>query len=298
VVEEPEAHLHPHVQRLVYRYFLGQPASAEDAIPLTTILTTHSPHIASVSPIRSVVLLRRDTAAASTIGVSTARAPLTVRDEADLARYIDVTRGEVFFARGIILVEGDAERFLIPAFAAELGMPLDVLGISVCSVGGTNFSPYVKLLGDHGLSIPYVLLTDLDPSPPNRPLAAGRVERLLAMVEPGAQHTGDLSALWARSERYGWFVNGSTLEIECFHSGLAPAIENVLQEELHLNQASLAKLQGWVNNPATLDNTAYLAEIERVGKGRFAQRLAPDVRADACPDYIRRALECIRDAVA
>jgi putative ATP-dependent endonuclease of OLD family len=298
-VEEPEAHLHPHVQRLVYRYFLEQPVGGEDAIPLTTILTTHSPHIASVSPIRSIVLLRQDRTTASTIGVSTARAPLTARDEADLARYIDVTRGEVFFARGIILAEGDAERFLIPAFATELGIPLDVLGISVCSVAGTNFSPYVKLLGSDGLSIPYVLLTDLDPStPPNPPLAAGRIRALLALVQPGVATPGDLSALWTRAAQYGWFVNSSTLEVELFCSGLAPAIQHVLREELSLNQQSATRLQGWVNNPATLDRDAYLRGIERVGKGRFAQRLAPNARADACPDYMRRALERIRDAVA
>lgn len=36
----------------------------------------------------------------------------------------------------MILVEGDAERFIVPAFAEVLDIPLDMLGITVCSVGG------------------------------------------------------------------------------------------------------------------------------------------------------------------
>lgn len=94
------------MQRLVYRYFLdAEPADDNNqASNLTTILTTHSPHIASVAPIRSVVLLRHE--AGATIATSTANAPLDEWDEEDLQRYIDVTRGELFFARGIIFVEG------------------------------------------------------------------------------------------------------------------------------------------------------------------------------------------------
>ena len=138
---------------------------------LSVFLTTHSPHIASVAPLRSLVLLK-DTGDDGTVGHSTASIALSDGEADDLTRYLDVTRAEMLFARGVILVEGDAERFLMPTFAKTLGKPLDHLGITVSSVAGTNFVPYAKLLT--GLGIPFSIITDWDPREGKEPLGYNR----------------------------------------------------------------------------------------------------------------------------
>ena len=293
-IEEPEAHLHPHVQRLVYRHYLGEDGDAPENV--TTILTTHSPHIASVAPLRSVVLLRENPESDATVITSAAEVDLTSDEEDDLQRYIDVTRGELFFARGIIFVEGDAERFLIPAYAAELDIDLDALGVTVCSVASANFLPYVKLVGPAALNIPFVIITDLDPQESSEPLAYSRVRGILEEWMDEDDLGDELDEFFELAEGEGIFVNDKTLEVELFKAGMGPAMTRVLKK--HANSwgpQRQARMKRWIDDSSTLDEAKLLGWVEEVGKGRFAQALAGHVDAALCPDYIKRALEYVKN---
>ncbi|WP_312524967.1 AAA family ATPase [Comamonas sp.] len=295
-IEEPEAHLHPHVQRLVYRHYLGEKDNSPENV--TTILTTHSPHIASVAPLRSIILLREDGENRSTSINTAAIVDLQPEEEDDLQRYIDVTRGELFFARGIIFVEGDAERFLIPEFAAALGIDLDALGVTVCSVASANFLPYLKLVGPDALDIPFVILTDLDPQKEGEPLAFSRVRDILAlwMDQKDIDNYKDFDDIWQDAEDNGIFVNDKTLEVELFQAGMGSSMPPIFKQ--HANswgEKRKATMKSWIDNPKTLDEDQFLGWVGEVSKGRFAQALARSVDANVCPEYIQKALSFVQN---
>lgn len=299
-VEEPEAHLHPHMQRTIFNK-LFQNADAGQSL----IVTTHSPTLASTAKLRSVVLLRSHNGA--THGFSLANLSVTGPELDDIERYLTATRAELLFARGIVFVEGDAEEALLPVFATSLGINLDDLGITVCNVGGVNFRPYVKLALKLGL--PWSVITDWDPVLNGQPLG---IKRTLDLNDDMLVHGGQpplappqraqiasqqVAQFQATFAPYGIFLNNHTFEVAVAQ---APALLNPLLDILAAQEfgaVRTARIAAWRANPATVDAAQLLAMISDIGKGRLSGKLAQAVAGFAPPAYISDAIHYVATRV-
>lgn len=156
LVEEPEAHLHPHLQTLLASHLANQASRVQ------TIVTTHSPTIAAHVEPRQIAVMHRSKHNELKI-IRIDACGLDDRQEKQLKRLLDVTRASMLFAQGIILVEGISETIMIPALASQLGIDLGKSAVSVVPVGGVDFATIARLFGKSKIGVPLSVLTDADP---------------------------------------------------------------------------------------------------------------------------------------
>ncbi|WP_410210668.1 ATP-dependent nuclease [Aquirhabdus sp.] len=296
-IEEPEAHLHPQLQRAVFdKLFLD--SDPEQAL----IVTSHSPTLAAIAPLRSIVNLR--TVKGRTQAYSLAKLPVSPDELDDIERYLTATRSELLFARGVIFVEGDAEEALVPGFADALGHNLDEIGITVCNVAGVNFTPYVKLAGSLGL--PFAVITDWDPLDGTKPpLGKARTigiwDALCAVCKsaPVLKTKGRkwcdtanflaFSKAWARR---GIFLNDQTFEVAIADTpDLLDTLLDILDEQ-GFGPKRTARIKAWrAGNP--VNSTQLLAMVADIGKGRLSAKLKKKISGLEPPAYIASAIQYV-----
>ncbi len=157
LIEEIEAHLHAQAQIRLIKHM-------EKNTHTQFILTTHSNNLASAINPKNLILLHNNKA----FSMAETETMLESEDYEFLERFLDATKSNLFFAKGLIFVEGDAENLLLPALAELIGTPLHEYGISIVNIGNTAFERYVKLFSresEDRIELPISIVTDVDVRP-------------------------------------------------------------------------------------------------------------------------------------
>lgn len=188
LIEEPEAHLHAQVQQVFIKKafsVLRNHPDLRDKRQFDTqmVISTHSSHIAHEADFTGLRYFRRnpltcelDMPSACVVNMSSTfgtdrkktkrKTPQEAQEQEKIAtaqfatRYLKTTHCDLFFADAAILVEGPAERMLVPHFIRNHYPELDRSYISLLEIGGSHahrLRPLIESLG-----IPTLVITDLD----------------------------------------------------------------------------------------------------------------------------------------
>lgn len=161
LIEEVEAHLHPQAQLRLIEYLQNEIAEKSG---VQLLMTTHSPNLASKVKLDNHIICKGDKA----FPMGSDLTELEKGDYLFLERFLDVTKANLFFAQGVILVEGDAENILLPVMADILGKPLTKHSVSVVNVQSTAFLRYSRIFrrkSGEGMGVKVSVVTDNDIKP-------------------------------------------------------------------------------------------------------------------------------------
>jgi len=280
LVEEPEAHLHPQLQMLLLRHFENV-ANDRDGNEVQVIASSHSPILASQAPIDSIVFVQEIDSKVAAVSICAIEIDDKLKKK--LQRYLDATRGELFFARRILMVEGIAEALLLPVLTKFAGGSLKDSAVTVLNADGINFNAFIPLLGENRLEIPVAILTDGDP------------DKVDGTISPTA---AGLKAQEANIPNLRVELSEITFEHEIGRS--SSLLPHMLSSFKALHPRKGATLETTLKALKSADEKAdeFLKIFleTKVSKGRFAQELAGrleecDFGAEAVPEYIRKALQ-------
>jgi putative ATP-dependent endonuclease of the OLD family len=152
MIEEPEAHLHPAMQHKFLK-FLRENREKHKQVR-QVFVTTHSTHITSAVSLDELICLtvdeNNDVRIAYPGRVYDASNPEDERSKRYVKRFLDATKSDMLFSRGIILVEGVTEQLLMNCFAVYENRDLADSHVAVISVGGRYFEHFARLFDFDG----------------------------------------------------------------------------------------------------------------------------------------------------
>jgi len=163
-IEEPELFLHPHAQRQLAKSLQDISATPQHQV----FICSHSTHFVNLDRYRSIAVITKANCAEGTTVKQCNEDLFEGPDSADkkdrfhMAAWVNPDRGEIFFARKVVLVEGETEKSTLP-FLAERLRCFDP-SVSIVDCGSKyNLPLYIKIL--NAFKLKYVVIHDEDPLP-------------------------------------------------------------------------------------------------------------------------------------
>ncbi len=157
LIEEIEAHLHPQAQLRLIEFLQEESENSE----VQLIMTTHSSNLASKINLNNLIIFKN----ANAFPMGEDFTKLYYSDYEYLKKFLDSTKANLFFANGVIIVEGIAENLIIPSIAEIIDKPLSKFGVSIVNVGSKALLRYSRIFhrkGSSTMGIPVACVTDRD----------------------------------------------------------------------------------------------------------------------------------------
>jgi predicted ATP-dependent endonuclease of OLD family len=268
LIDEPEISLHPQAQRALVKAFR--------ALNAQILLATHSSNLLERVDPRFVVRIGR-------VGGQTEfSSPKLSKEEGErFARFTDPHASEAFFARAVLLVEGESDRLAVEAIAERKGRNLDADGVTIVPINGITKAPvYIDLFGPHGLNVKMAGLYDES----EEAYVLRGVERSEMADEP---NRADL-------ERLGFLVCQRDLEDE-----LVRALGGKAAKEVVEGNGDLGALELFSQQPAYKELSleeqvvAFIQSGRKSRKVEYAPLLVDAIPESAFPAPLEKVLQLV-----
>lgn len=278
LIEEPEAHLHPQLQNIFFNYL-----NKLNEIGFQIFVSSHSPTITAKADLDSLIVLQDQKNKITSLSIK--RSNLNDINRKYLEKFLDVTKSQLFFANGVILVEGISEALLLPVFSEIIGAEYSIekKGVELVNLNGVAFEHFGKLFNPDNAEIRLncrcAILTDDDRTSDgdisSRASQAKELERGLLKVK----------------------LAEKTFEIELFKAGNNKDILLEIFNEMHPIAA------GRIEEGTSVDEHAnnFLEKVNsNKAKSELAHCLAIKLESDAglrdefiVPNYIKDAIRWV-----
>ncbi|MGZ9774045.1 ATP-dependent nuclease [Bacillus toyonensis] len=284
IIEEPEAHLHPTMQRQLLNFLKK---NLKNKKVRQIFVTTHSTHITGAVNLDELICIYKD-GSETLIGYPGKSFCENEESKKYVQRFLDATKSNMLFAEKIILVEGLAEQLLMSIFAEYLDTSLEDCHIAVINVGGKYFNHFLNLFNasnPYSIKRKVVCITDRDPERKQLTSSDKTAKKSFKKCYPFEMYIEETGYEYKRNEEINSYPDnirfllqdekyGKTLEYDLIRFN--PNFKGLVTDST-ANKDEIFKLMDQYSNGESLDlmlkNLNASKENERIGQALTDKRL-------------------------